>query len=328
MELTLINIQTEPSPPRGPVILVHGAGVGANIFRPPVQDTLVDVLANHGYDVWLSNWRASIDVEPNLWTLDQAAVFDHPEAVQKIVDETGADKVKAVVHCQGSTSFTMSAMAGLVPQVDTIITNAVSLCPIVPWWSRVKLNLAVPVVKRLTPYINPRWGDHAPTMVAKLIRAAVKAVHHECRNDVCKMVSFTYGSGFPALWLHENLNEATHDWLRHEFGNVPIRFFENIDACVKRGNLVSFDDAVGGLPRDFAAQPPETEARFVFYAGSRNRCFLPESQVQAFERFECWRPKVHKLNVLEKYSHLDIFMGQHAADEVFPQMLRELDGVE
>ena len=91
---------------------------------------------------------------------------------------------------------------------------------------------------------------------------------------------------------------------------------------------VSFDDAVGGLPRDFAAQPPETEARFVFYTGSRNRFFLPESQVRAFEMFEGSRPNFHKLNVLQKYSHLDVFMGQRAATEVFPQMVRELDGAE
>ena len=40
--------------------------------------------------------------------------------------------MKAVIHCQGSTSFTMSAVAGLVPEVKTIVTNAVSLHPVVP----------------------------------------------------------------------------------------------------------------------------------------------------------------------------------------------------
>ena len=89
-----------------------------------------------------------------------------------------------------------------------------------------------------------------------------------------------------------------------------------------------YADAVGGLPRDFAAQPAETEARFVFYTGSRNRFFLPESQVRAFEMFEGSRPNFHKLNVLQKHSHLDVFMGQRAATEVFPQMVRELDGAE
>ena len=117
---------------RGPVVLVHGAGVRANIFRAPVRTTIVDYLIDRGYDVWLENWRASIDFAPNKWTLDQAAVFDHPEAIKTVVRETGATDVKAIIHCQGSTSFMMSAIAGLVPQVKTIVSNAVSLHTVVP----------------------------------------------------------------------------------------------------------------------------------------------------------------------------------------------------
>ena len=75
-----------------------------NIFRAPVQTTIVDALLDAGYDVWLENWRASIDMAPNQWTLDQAALYDHPAAVKKVVDETGSDQVKAIIHCQGSTS--------------------------------------------------------------------------------------------------------------------------------------------------------------------------------------------------------------------------------
>jgi len=127
LQCNLIHVQGEKSATKGPVILVHGAGVRANIFRAPIPVTIVDDLVAHGYDVWLENWRASIDLAPNLWTLDKAAVYDHPAAVATVARETGADKMKAIVHCQGSCSFMMSALAGLVPQVDTIVSNAVSL---------------------------------------------------------------------------------------------------------------------------------------------------------------------------------------------------------
>ena len=120
LKCNLINVRGGSPPTKGPVILVHGAGVRANIFRAPVATTFVDFLVAEGYDVWLENWRASIDLPPNQWTLDQAALFDHPKAVEKIVEETGCEKVKAVIHCQGSTSFMISALSGLVPQVDTI----------------------------------------------------------------------------------------------------------------------------------------------------------------------------------------------------------------
>jgi hypothetical protein len=86
----LVHVRGETPSRKGPVLLVHGAGVRANIFRPPVPRTLVDTLVDAGYDVWLENWRASIESPPNRWTLDQAAVHDHPVAVRRVLEETGA----------------------------------------------------------------------------------------------------------------------------------------------------------------------------------------------------------------------------------------------
>ncbi len=138
LQCNLIHVQGK-TPHKGPVLLAHGAGVRANIFRAPVETTIVDYLIAHDYDVWLENWRASIDLPPNTWTLDQAALYDHPEAARTVVERTGWDKIKAVIHCQGSTSFIMAAIAGLLPQVTTIVSNAVSLYTVVPGFSRFKL---------------------------------------------------------------------------------------------------------------------------------------------------------------------------------------------
>jgi pimeloyl-ACP methyl ester carboxylesterase len=324
LQCNLIHVQGDAPAVKGPVLLVHGAGVRANIFRAPTKCNFVEYLVRQGYDVWLENWRASIDLAPNLWTLDQAALYDHPEAVKTILRETSCESLKAVIHCQGSTSFMMSAVAGLVPQVKTIVSNAVSLHPIVPTASIVKSKLALPLVKLLTPYLNPRWGVSAPTFAAKLISLIVRLTHHECRNEVCKQVSFTYGAGFPALWRHENLNEDTHEWLKQEFGHVPLRFFDQIMRCVRAGHLVSVEGKPG-LPADFIAQKPQTDARFAFFAGKLNRCFLPESQEKTYDYFNRQRTEYHSLYVLPSYGHLDVFMGKHAAEDVFPLMVSELE---
>ena len=320
----LVQVRGEKPATKGPVILVHGAGVRGSIFRAPVPTTLVSYLVDHGYDVWLENWRASIDLPPNPWTLDQAALYDHPAAVKAVVKETGADHVKAVIHCQGSTSFMMSAVAGLVPQVTTIISNAVSLHPVVPVASAIKIRLLLPFVRLITPYLNPQWGLHAPTLPAKLISGLVRLTHHECDNEVCKQVSFTYGAGFPALWSHANLSAETHEWLKHEFAHVPIRFFEQMARCISKGHLVAVEGKKE-LPADFVARPPQTEARIAFFAGEDNRCFLPEAQRRSFAYVDGLRKNYHKLYVLPKYGHLDVFMGQYAAKNVFPLMLAELD---
>jgi hypothetical protein len=320
----LINVRGPDTPEKGPVLLVHGAGVRANIFRAPSGRNLVDTLVEAGYDVWLENWRASIDFEPNEWTLDQAAVNDHPAAVEAVVKETGASTIKAIIHCQGSTSFMMSAVAGLVPQVTTIVANAVTLHPVIPTWSRMKIGYGIPAVGHLTDYLNPQWGLHAPGFTPKMLNGVVRLSHHECSNPVCKQVSFTYGSGFPALWRHENLNDETHEWLKAEFAHVPITFFDQMRRCVAAGSLISVDGNEE-LPRDFTAQPPKTGARFVFFTGLENRCFLPESQVRTFKWFENHEPGRHAIHELRGYSHLDVFMGKSAARDVFPLMLAELE---
>jgi hypothetical protein len=323
-ECNLVNVRGADRPEKGPVLLVHGAGVRANVFRAPSGRNIVDALVDAGYDVWLENWRASIDFAPNRWTLDQAAVHDHPAAVETVVSETGATELKAIIHCQGSTSFMMSAVAGLVPQVTTILTNAVTLHPVIPSWSRLKISYGIPAVGRLTDYLNPQWGIAAPGVTPKVLNGIVQAFHHECSNPVCKEVSFTYGSGFPALWRHENLNPETHEWLKGEFAHVPITFFAQMRTCVAKGRLVSVEGH-DELPGDFTAQPPATDARFVFFTGLENRCFLPESQVRTFRWFEDHDPGKHALHELRGYSHLDVFMGRHAARDVFPLMLTELE---
>jgi hypothetical protein len=321
----LINVRGAHAPARGPVLLVHGAGVRGNIFRAPSGRNLVEVLVEAGWDVWLENWRASIEVPHNHWTLDQAAVYDHPRAVQVVCAETGAETIKAVIHCQGSTSFMMSALAGLVPQVDTIVSNAVSIHPIVPPLAGAKLRFLIPETAKVLGYLDPQWGrEGAPWIVPKLVDAWIKLVHHECHNGVCKWASYTYGTGKPTLWRHQNLNEPTHEWLKDEFGAVPLTFFTQMLRCVRAGHLLAVEEHPE-LPRDFSAQAPATDARLVFLAGAMNKCFTPESQRASHDWYATHSPGRSSFHVFDGYGHLDVFMGQRAAKDIFPTIVAELE---
>src|SRR5690349_9058998 len=99
--LTLIRVRGPQEPTKGPVLLVHGAGMRAESFRPPAIRSLVDVLLEDGRDVWMLNWRGSTDLGRIPWTLDDVARFDHPAAVRHVADATGAGSIKAIAHCQG-----------------------------------------------------------------------------------------------------------------------------------------------------------------------------------------------------------------------------------
>lgn len=305
---------------RGPVVLVHGAGVRANIFNPPNPVNLLDMLAEAGYDVFLENWRASTEFEPNKWDLDVVAKNDHPAAIQKVCEVSGSSRCKAIIHCQGSTSFMISAVLGLVPQVTTIVTNAVSLHPVVPRWSRFKLNVVLEFAALMTDYLNPRWGDEASDLRSKFFRALVLATHFENDTRVGKFVSFTYGAGFPALWELANLSDETKEWIRNEFGPVPIHFFRQIRKGVHKKSLVSTKGT-----KCYTEIDPKTNARFVFFAGKQNKCFKSDSQVNTHHYFDELNPGFHRLHIYEKYSHLDIFLGKEAHNDIFPTLIEELN---
>ena len=74
-----------------------------------------------------------------------------------------------------------------------------------------------------------------------------------------------------------------------------------------------------------STHPPKTKARFAFFAGSLNACFEPESQRRTHAWFERHDPGRHTLTVVPNYGHLDIFMGAHAAQDVFPDIISELE---
>lgn len=322
--LMLHNVKAPPSlSKKGPVLLVHGAGVRANIFNPPNDDTLPQMLSRAGYDVWTIDWRGSIETPPNPWTLDEAAVHDYPAAVAKIRELTGADTIKAVIHCQGSTSFMMSITAGLLPDVDTVVSNAVALHTLVPPLARLKAMLATNTIGAMIDYVNPQWGLYVTGFWPRLIDLYVRAMHHECRNPVCKHSSFTYGSGTPTLWLHENLSDDTHEWLKGEFAHVPMSFFRQMRSCIAKGNLVS-TGKYDQLPADFCAQAPKTDARFVFLGGQYNECFTSAGMARTYDYFERYAPGKHGFQELAGYGHLDVFIGKNAHRDVFPLIVDEL----
>lgn len=313
---------TGQHPTKCPVLLVHGAGVRANIFNPPSSKNLIHCLMEEGYDVWLENWRGSIDFPPNEWDLDQTGLYDHPAAVKTIVEFTGASEIMAIIHCQGSTGFMISAMLGLVPEVKVIISNAVSLHPVVPKYSLFKLWSYIPLVSNFFQYLDPQWALHAPDLKSKIIKALVQATHHEKDTLVGKFVSFIYGAGFPALWRLENLDKATMDWIQHEFAAVPLTFFHHIKKCVQEGVLVPLEQ---DPERNYVPDQLKTEARVILFTGTKNKCFLPESQQNTFEYLERLAPGKHRLYSIENYSHLDIFFGKNAYLDVFPLMINELN---
>lgn len=322
--ITLIRVVGDADASKGPVLLVHGVAMRAESFRPPTRHTIVDALLADGWDVWMLNWRGSTDLDPLPWTLDDVAVHDHPAAVRYILERTGAGTLKAIAHCQGSTSLSMAAVAGLVPEIDVIVSNAVSLHPSLRPFSRVKLHALRPLLQRGNAYVDIPWRDGPERFVPRVTRNAVRLWHAECGDASCNMASFALGSGHPALWRHANIDAATHEWASTEFGRVPMSFYAQLAASDRAGQFVSMR-ARHGLPKRCAASAPRSSARFALFAGSHNRVFLPDGQRATHAFLDRHQPGRHSLHMLEGYGHADVFLGARAHVDVFPRMLAELN---
>ena len=311
-------------PERGPVLLGHGTGVRANLFyTPPLRTTLVDALLDAGHDVWLESWRGSIDLDTCEYTLDQVAVHDHPALVEAVLEETGAETLQAVVHCQGSTSMTMAALAGLLPRVRHVVSNAVSLhVDLVPASKR-RLQVLVPALKPAMPGMDPQWAIRPPGLRTSAFARTAELVRRECDNHVCAVANFTYGPGPDVLWRHENLTAAMYRWISREFGWVPTTFFSQMGKCAAAGHLIAVDDTVDGPARRLrgraAAAPPRASPCSPAPRTAASCRRASGAHTLGSRRS---RPGTGAPRRLPGYTHMDVFFGRDAGRDVFPRMSR------
>ena len=308
---------------RGAVMFVHGSGTRANLFCPPSTITLPAMLSAAGFDVWLLNWRASIDLQPTQYTFDDAAVNDFPAAVAEIVaqrKDATTKTIKAVVHCQGSHAFMMSIASGLLPEVSAVVANSTAMHPRVRRSAAIKLPIALASIGKMTDWFNPQFGLYASSFSARILDLLVRLFHHECNNAVCKHSSFTYGVGFPTLWNHENLDDVTHDWIKGEFAHVPVSLFRHTRKCLKAGRLVPWR-GYPEIPRRIGLEAPRTDADFLFITGADNRTFHPKGMRKTYGFFRDNSQGRSAFREPTGYGHLDTFLGQYASVDIFPHII-------
>jgi hypothetical protein len=334
--LRRLDAQGHPvSPTLGPVLLVPGSGVRAEMYyEQPVGPSCAEYLLDLGYDVWVETWRASIDLPPNDYTLDHAAMHDHPAAVQKILAvcdaEGGASDhpvtVKAVVHCQGSISFMMATVAGWIdPRVTHIVSSAVSLFIDVTESTWLKQRLAMPLVAKSFAGLDAQWGIRPTTPTAGLFAAAAKRMERPCGNPTCQVANFMYGSGWDVLFRHVDddgnpwVVDAVHEWTGREVGYTPLSLIAQVAESSRHGYIVPSPTPPPGTPPAYLASPPRTRAQITFIAGDHNNMFRWQGQHRAARFFdESGAPGQSDFVVLPGFGHLDTFWARDALTLSFP----------
>jgi cholesterol oxidase len=308
---------------KGPVLLVHGLGVSSRIFTIDTIDTnLAEYLFAHGYDLWLLDYRSSIELPASRsqYTADEIARLDFPAAVARVLAETGRTSVQAVVHCFGATTFVMAMLAGL-EGVRSALISQIATHIRAPLATRFKTGLHLPTVLKalgvnsLSAYTDLH-ADWREKLFDEMLRLQPVSFEERCTSPVCHRITFLYGT----LYEHRRLNRATHEALHEMFGVASISALEHLALMVRRGQVVSAAGEDLYLPQLERLAIPIT-----FIHGAENGCYSPESTAIAFDALRRKNGDLYQRHVIAGYGHIDCIFGADAVRDVYPLILQHLE---
>jgi len=317
---------------KGPVLLVHGVGVWSGMFSlETIRENFAQFLVKNGYDVWLLDWRGSIQLPLTQFTLDQVAENDIPAAVDYVLKETRANSIQAVVHCAGSAAFFMSLAAGrLAGKVRCVSCSQVALHFAVPPATEAKSLIRLPEFLDTVgvPYMTPT-EDAECRLFQEAFGAFVDILHHECTSTICHRITFLYGH----LYEHANTNEETHARLSEQYGKCNITVFRHLAQLARRGASTRYDygwhenlERYGSRTPPSYLDPAHFRIPITFVSGAKNRTFLPRSTELTFD----WLVRkngegLYKRHIVPGYGHIDSFMGADASRDTYPLFLEQLE---
>ena len=309
---------------KGPVLMVHGAGVSSAIFSTDLIDTnMLEYLYAHGYDLWLLDFRISIllPASENQCNGDQVAQYDHPAAVDYVRKATGADSVQAVVHCYGSNTFFMSLLNGM-EGVRSVVSSQVAANLICPLDVKLKSGLHLPSVldlfgvDSLTAYVDKN-SDWKSKLLDELLRLYPirKGQHNE--SPVSHRITFMYGQ----LYQLEQLDQRTFDNLHELFGISNMDTFEHLALMVREKQVMSHKGKDVYMPHLDRLKMP-----ICFIHGEENKTYLPKSTQKTLDLLEQTNGEgLYTRHVIPGYGHIDCIFGKNAATDVYPHVLAHLE---
>ncbi|MXP09883.1 alpha/beta fold hydrolase [Pseudoblastomonas halimionae] len=315
---------------KGPVILAPGFSVKASSFATDtVPRNLVEELCAANYDVWLFDYRASADSgnpvdPPQAFTIDDIARHDWPAAVDFVRRKTGAHDVQAMAHCVGSMSLLMALAGGYVSNIRSVVSSQLTLHPVTDWMNYLKADIGTASlmgqVAQLGGHIGfaPKGTDLDYEIDAVAYNLPVPE-GQECKNPACRRVFGIFGPSYD----HAQLGHDTHVAIADMFSDISLKPFDQLSAIMHEGRAVDAEGHEAYLGEENALR---LALPITFLSGANNQIFYPESA----QRTRAWLashndPSLYDQIVIPGYAHMDLFIGRHAARDVAPTIVEQLD---
>ncbi|MDH3326623.1 MAG: alpha/beta hydrolase [Gammaproteobacteria bacterium] len=309
---------------KGPVILSHCTGVSSLMFAIDTIDVnLLEYLYNEGYDVWLLDYRLSIELPASqqLSTMDDVATKDYPAAVQTVCELAGVEKVQIVAHGVGASTLTMALLSGL-ENVSGAVCSQVSTHLYSVGINEFKAKLNAPTIlralgkKTMTSYTDINANFLTRAYDASLFFVPVPE-HETCNSPVCHRISTIFGE----LYEHSQLNEDTHAALPRMFGRVNLSAMKQLTAILLNNKLIDANGDDTYLPHIDRLKLP-----MLFISGGNNDCVLSKSTQETIEMLaDANGAEFYKRQEIGNYGHIDCIIGKDAARDVYPFILDLLE---
>jgi cholesterol oxidase len=312
---------------KGPVIFSHGLGVSSLIFTIDTIDTsMLEYLYAGGYDCWLLDYRASIELPyaREQFTADDVADKDYPAAVAEVLRLTGKPSVQFVGHCYGAMSFAMAMLNGLKGVRSAVISQIAAHADVPFFTQRMLAYLRAP---DLMAAVGVKLLDARATRKRNLLSRAlddfIRFLYPMHPDDRTKSItSLRIVALYGPLYRLDRLNQATLDAMPEMFGKANISAFRQLANIARHGRVVRADGAE--LVTD--ANLRNWAIPTLFVHGALNRAFLPTGTVKTMAALgKANGAALYERVEIPATGHIDCIFGKDAARTVFPAVLAHLD---
>ena len=309
---------------KGPVVLSHCIGVSSRMYSTTlVSQNLLEYLYDHGYDVWLLDFRFSIDLPSaeEQHSMDAVAQQDYPAAVDAVRDLASVGSVQVVAHGVGASTLTMSLLRGLEgvrSAVFSQVSTHVLVAPLAQLAARLRANQGLEWLghRFVSPDVptDPGLRDR---LVSWLLNFYPLEDEEQCDNPVCHRITGIYG----LMWEHDRIDPAVHDHLSSLFGPANLEGLSQLSRIARRRHLVNRQGEDVYLPHLNRLALPAA-----YLHGSENMCVLPRSTALTYKRLRRTNdPDLYRRHVIPGYGHIDCMLGTNAPRDVYPLIREHLD---
>jgi len=320
-----------------PVLYLHGyESSSAEIVLRGKEDSLGFLMSNHGFDVWLINFRGNVysrnhtvllpdDHWGPFWNFTwwEMGTMDLPKVLKYVLESTGKTKLQIVGHSQGITALYvmldqhphLAANISLVSAMAPLAYNSHTL-GMLKWCAQFLANL--PLWASQSEFLAPSSGLQSIT--------SKYCQENSTTQTACYDFLF-FVTGFD-LEQQDRSNLVTQ--LEHFPAGTSARTIVHFAQMIQQGGFQAFDwGEEENLKRYNSSQPAQvdlgkaTPPMAIYVAPGNDYLAQPEDYSRLVEEL----PNVVRLHTVKytKWNHMDFIIGVDAPRLLYPFIFEEMD---